>query len=81
MNNEEIKKLNAFIKRYQEIGISIETMQKTIESLAEKRDKLFDELDELKQKEQVFMDMLIEKYGAAEITPNKILQYIENVSN
>jgi hypothetical protein len=52
-------------------------MQKSIQSLAEKRDVLFDELDYLKKKEEVFMNSLIEKYGASEITPYKLLQIYE----
>ena len=39
-----------------------------------KRDKLFDELDNLKQKEEGFMNRLIEKYGPSEITPFKLLK-------
>ena len=52
-------------------------MQKSIESLAEKRDNLFDELDSLKKKEETFMNRLIEKYGASEVTPYKLLQLYE----
>ena len=52
-------------------------MQKSIQSLAEKRDRLFDELDTLKQKEEGFMNRLIEKYGASEVTPFKLLQIYE----
>ncbi len=78
MTQEEILELNGFIKRYSEIQISIETMQNTIESLARKRDLLFDELDEMKTKEERFMNSLIEKYGASEVTPNKLLKWIND---
>jgi hypothetical protein len=74
MNIEERKELKEFVDRYKEIELSIDLMQKSIQSLAEKRDTLFDELDTLKQKEERFMTRLIEKYGAAEVTPFKLLQ-------
>lgn len=77
MNNKEKKELKEFVNRYKEIEISIELMQKSIESLANKRDGLFDELDTLKEREEEFMKRLIEKYGAAEITPFKLLQIYE----
>jgi hypothetical protein len=78
MTQEEILELNSFVKRYREIQISIETMQNTIESLARKRDLLFDEIDDMKTKEELFMNSLIEKYGANEITPNKLLKWIDD---
>jgi len=78
MTQEEILELNGFVKRYSEIQVSIETMQNTIESLARKRDLLFDELDEMKSKEEKFMNSLIEKYGASEVTPNKLLKWIND---
>jgi len=74
MNIEERKELKEFVDRYKEIELSIDLMQKSIQSLAEKRDTLFDELDTLKQKEEKFMTRLIEKYGASEVTPFKLLQ-------
>lgn len=78
MNKEDLTELKGFVKRYQEIEISIETMQKSIQSLASKRDGLFDELDEMKEREETFMKSLIEKYGANEVTPNKLLEHLEN---
>ena len=77
MNKEEKNELKSFIESYKQIETSIELMQKSIESLAEKRDHLFDELDTLKQKEEGFMNRLIEKYGASEVTPFKLLQIYE----
>lgn len=77
MNTEDRKELKSFIDRYKEIETSIKLMQKSIESLAEKRDALFDELDSLKKKEETFMNRLIEKYGASEVTPYKLLQLYE----
>jgi peptidoglycan hydrolase CwlO-like protein len=78
MNIEEIKELNEFVNRYKEIEHSIDLMQKSIQSLAEKRDKLLEELDDLQTKEIVFMNSLIDKYGASEITPFKLLQIYQN---
>jgi hypothetical protein len=77
MNKEERIELKKFVDRYKEIELSIDLMQKSIQSLAEKRDVLFDELDYLKKKEEVFMNSLIEKYGASEVTPYKLLQIYE----
>jgi len=77
MNKEERVELKEFVDRYKEIETSIELMQKSIESLAKKRDNLFDELDSLKKREEVFMKSLIEKYGASEVTPYKLLQIYE----
>ena len=77
MNITERKELKEFIDRYKEIETSIDLMQKSIEGLAKKRDTLFDELDTLKTKEKEFMDRLIEKYGASEVTPYKLLQIYE----
>ena len=52
-------------------------MQKSIESLAEKRDKLFEDLDDMKKREKVFMEKLVKKYGASEVTPYKLMQLYE----
>jgi hypothetical protein len=52
-------------------------MQKSIESLAKKRDSLFEEVDSMKGKETKFIQKIVKKYGAAEVTPNKLLKYIE----
>jgi peptidoglycan hydrolase CwlO-like protein len=77
MNKKERKELKEFVDRYKEIEISIDLMQKSIESLAKKRDGLFEELDTLKKREEGFMNRLIEKYGASEVTPYKLLQIYE----
>jgi hypothetical protein len=77
MNTEERIELKEFVDRYKEIETSIDLMQKSIESLAKKRDTLFDELDTLKKNESDFMNRLIEKYGASEVTPYKLLQIYE----
>lgn len=77
MNKIERKKLKKFIDRYKEIETSIELMQKSIESLAERRDALFTELEQMKGNEKKFMDKLIEKYGASNVTPYKLLQIYE----
>ena len=53
MNTEDRKELKSFIDRYKEIETSIELMQKSIESLAEKRDALFDELRVLRKRKKL----------------------------
>jgi len=77
MTKKERKELANFVDRYKEIEISITTMQTTIESLAKKRDGLFEELDQMKGKEKKFMDKLIEKYGESNVTPYKLMQIYE----
>ena len=77
MTKKEIKDLNSFISRYKEIQLSLDLMQKSIQSLAKKRDGLFEEVDGMKLKEKKFIDKIAKKYGAAEVTPNKLLKYIE----
>ena len=77
MNNKERKELKEFVDRYKQIETSIDLMQKSIQSLAEKRDGLFDELDTLNKGEEGFMNRLIEKYGASEVTPYKLLKIYE----
>ena len=77
MTNKEIKDLNGFVGRYREIQLSLDLMQKSIESLAKKRDGLFEEVDSMKSKEKKFIEKIAKKYGAAEVTPNKLLKYIK----
>jgi hypothetical protein len=52
-------------------------MQKSILSLADKRDKLFDELDTMKSQEKTFMEKLIKKYGESNVTPYKLMKIYE----
>jgi len=77
MTKKEIKELNGFVNRYREIQLSLDLMQKSITSLAKKRDGLFTEVDGMKLKEKSFIEKIAKKYGAAEVTPNKLLKYIE----
>jgi hypothetical protein len=75
---EEIQKIKDFIKEYNEIHFNLDLMQKSIESLADKRDKLFDKVEELKSDELRFLEDLRNKYGEENITPNKLMQYIND---
>jgi peptidoglycan hydrolase CwlO-like protein len=77
MTKKEIKELNEYVSRYKEIQLSLDLMQKSIESLAKKRDGLFEEVESMKLKEKKFMDKIVKKYGASEVTPNKLLKYIK----
>lgn len=81
ISTKEKRELSEFINRYKQIETSIEIMQRTIESLAAKRDNLFDELDDLKQKEEGFMNRLVEKYGPSEVTPFKLLQIYQETDD
>jgi len=76
MTKKEIKDLNGFVNRYREIQLSLDLMQKSIASLAKKRDILFTEVDSMKRNETEFIEKIAKKYGAAEVTPNKLLKYI-----
>ncbi len=77
MTKKERKELAGFVDRYKEIETSIDLMQKSIQSLAEKRDGLFEELDSMKGKEKKFMDNLIKKYGESNVTPYKLMKIYE----
>ncbi len=77
MTKKEKKELTNFVDRYKQIETSIDLMQKSIVSLAEKRDNLFEELDTMKNQEKVFMDKLIKKYGESNVTPYKLMKIYE----
>ena len=77
MTKKEKKELTEFIDKYKQIETSIDLMQKSILSLAEKRDYLFNDLEKMKVNEKQFMDKLIEKYGESNVTPYKLLQVYE----
>jgi hypothetical protein len=78
IQTEEIQKIKDFIKEYNEIHFNLDLMQKSIESLAEKRDKLFERVEELKNDELGFLEELRNKYGEENITPNKLMQYLND---
>lgn len=77
MTTEDKTKFNDFIKEYKEIQFNLDLMQKSINSLAEKRDNMLDRLEIMKEEETEFMKHLIDEYGAAEVTPNKLAEFIE----
>ena len=56
MTKKEIKELNEYVSRYREIQLSLDLMQKSIESLAKKRDGLFEEVESMKLKEKKVME-------------------------
>lgn len=76
MNIEEKQKVKEFVKEYNEIFMMIDLMQKSIESLAKKRDALFDKAEDLKMEERKFIDDMINKYGPENVTPNKLLAVV-----
>ena len=78
IQTKEIQKIKDFIKEYNEIHFNLDLMQKSIESLAEKRDKLFERVEELKNDELGFLEELRNKYGEENITPNKLMQYLND---
>lgn len=81
LKKEEIIELSNFIDKYKEIETSIDIMQNSIESLSIKRDNLLEELEKLQETEVKFIDTLVKKYGAAEVTPFKLLQIYQSTQN
>lgn len=77
MTQEEIQKIKDLIKEYNEIHFNIDLMQQSIEGLAEKRDRLFDRAETLREEEGILLRSLQEKYGEENVTPNKIMQLIQ----
>ena len=74
MTYEEKRKIIEFVEKYDVIHDQMDLMQQTINELVEKRGKLLDQVDDLKDKEKGFLEGLVEKYGPAEVTPNKLMQ-------
>tara|TARA_R100001530_G_C4197713_1_gene123902 strand:- start:228 stop:398 length:171 start_codon:yes stop_codon:yes gene_type:complete len=52
----------------------MDLMQLTINELVEKRNALLERVDDLKEQEKEFLEGLIEKYGIAAVTPNKLME-------
>ena len=77
ITTEEIEKIKEFINEYNEIFFNIDLMQKSIESLGERRDKLFERASTLKKDELVFLKELQDKYGESAVTPNKLMELIK----
>jgi hypothetical protein len=77
MTQQDRQKLNDLIREYGEISFNIDLMQQSILGLAEKRDGLLSRLDQLKVEEQAFLKEISKRYGDSEVTPNKLMQYVE----
>jgi uncharacterized coiled-coil DUF342 family protein len=77
MTYEEKRRLVEFVENYDEIHTQMDLMQQTINELVEKRTALLDRVDDLKDKEKTFLEELIEKYGAAAVTPNKLMEIVK----
>ena len=77
MTQQDRQKLNDLIREYREISFNIDLMQQSILGLAEKRDGLLSRLDQLKVEEQAFLKEISKRYGDSEVTPNKLMQYVE----
>jgi hypothetical protein len=77
MTQQDKQKLNDLIREYGEISFNIDLMQQSILGLAEKRDGLLSRLDQLKVEEQAFLKEISKRYGDSEVTPNKLMQYVE----
>jgi uncharacterized coiled-coil DUF342 family protein len=74
MIKEDKDRLIKFVHDYDEIHDQMDVMQMTINDLVEKRNALVERVDELKLKEKAFFEELLEKYGAAALTPNKLME-------
>ncbi len=77
MTQEDKQRLNDLIREYREIGFNVDLMQQSIQGLAEKRDRMLSRLDQLKEEERAFLREIAGRYGDHEVTPNKLMQYIE----
>jgi hypothetical protein len=77
MTRQDRQKLNDLIREYREISFNIDLMQQSILGLAEKRDGMLSRLDQLKVEEQSFLKEISKRYGDEEVTPNKLMQYVE----
>jgi hypothetical protein len=77
MTQQDKQKLNDLIREYREISFNIDLMQQSILGLAEKRDGMLSRLDQLKVEEQSFLKEISKRYGDEEVTPNKLMQYVE----
>jgi len=77
MTQEDKQRLNDLIREYREIGFNVDLMQQSIQGLAEKRDRMLSRLDQLKEEERSFLREISGRYGDHEVTPNKLMQYIE----
>ena len=73
MTYEDKRKLVEFVEKYDVIHEQMDLMQQTINDLVVKRTELLDRVDDLKENEKEFLEGLVEKYGASEITPNKLM--------
>jgi hypothetical protein len=77
MTQQDKQRLNEFIKEYREIGFGVDLMQQSIQGLAEKRDRMLTRLEQLKEEERVFLREISARYGDSQVTPNQLMQYIE----
>jgi hypothetical protein len=77
MTQQDKDRLNEFIKEYREIGFGVDLMQQSIQGLAEKRDRMLTRLEQLKEEERVFFKEISARYGDSQVTPNQLMQYIE----
>jgi len=74
MTTEEKDRIVKFVQDYDEIHDQMDLMQQTINELVEKRNGLVERVDDLKEKEEEFLTGLVEKYGPAAVTPNKLME-------
>ena len=77
MTQQDKDRLNDLIREYREIGFNVDLMQQSIQGLAEKRDRMLTRLEQLKEEERVFFKEISARYGDSQVTPNQLMQYIE----
>ena len=74
MTVEENNRIVKFVQSYDEIHDQMDLMQQAINDLVEKRNALVERVDKLKGQEEEFLTGLVEKYGPAAVTPNKLME-------
>lgn len=77
MENTEKEKIKEFITEYQNINEDILILEKDIQKLIERKVNLLNKINYIKESEAKYLKYLKDKYGEDEITPTKILKYIQ----
>ena len=73
LTKKEKAKANYLKSRFSEVRSEIEAVQEEMESLHVKAGSLIKELETLRDKEELFMEFLKEKYGEGKLDPFKLI--------
>lgn len=73
LTKKEKETANYLKSRFSEVRSEIEAVQEEMESLHVKAGSLIKELEDLRDKEGLFMELLKEKYGDGTLDPFKLI--------